>query len=51
MKCETHGTEMDWVVVEGDPYAFPDGGYWNCDECVAEEEKFLEGQGNLAGEP
>jgi hypothetical protein len=50
MKCESHETEMDWIEVD-DPLCFPDGGYWNCDQCVAEEEKFLEGQNNVAGEP
>lgn len=51
MKCEIHDTEMDWIVVEGDLYAFPNGGYWNCDQCVAEEEEYLLGQSNVAGEP
>ena len=42
MLCEIHGDAMDWVPVEGMPAEFPGGGYWSCDQCVVDEEEWIE---------
>lgn len=48
MKCETHGTDMEWVETGVDEAG---GGYWCCESCVQEEEAWIEAQPLLPGEP
>jgi hypothetical protein len=39
--CPYHGTMMEWVEDEN----YPEGGFWDCRECDAEEEAAFAGGG------
>lgn len=35
--CDIHMTQMEWVPSD-DYYAYPEGGYWFCEECWLDDE-------------